>query len=255
MTRSDQSTVTWRNWQSKEFAKSDSSNRERWAYFSQEVARAGPPDRDLSVLEIGFGNGFFLDFARRKGWTAVGVEADEIQVRRAQAAGFEAYLADRPLGDLLHGKSFDLIVAFDVFEHLTAEELLTYLTDARAILNAGGRIVARFPSGDSPFSGAIFNGDITHKTLIGTNKMRQIGEASGLQLIFMGSPCVPLVGVGLRRGARRLVLTLLQGALVRLLRLAFYGNETKVLTPNAVAILAATEEKRLSEPVNRRPDR
>jgi len=59
---------------------------------------------------------------------------------------------------------FDVIVVFDVLEHLTLEEILIFLDRAKQLLVTGGVIIARVPNCASPYGLAYQNGDFTHLT-------------------------------------------------------------------------------------------
>lgn len=47
-----------------------------------------------SVLDVGCGNGKFLEVARRQGWHAVGIEPSEAAARVAAGRGFEVIVGD-----------------------------------------------------------------------------------------------------------------------------------------------------------------
>jgi SAM-dependent methyltransferase len=59
--------------------------------------------------------------------------------------------------------TFDLVVTFDVIEHLTKKELMTVIEEVHRILKTGGRWIIHVPNGQSPFFGRIRYGDFTHE--------------------------------------------------------------------------------------------
>jgi SAM-dependent methyltransferase len=131
-----------------------------------------------SILEIGFGEGRFLDWAKRHGHTAEGVEILPEMVDFARARGHVVHLG--PVHKLEEaGPRFDLIAAFDVIEHLTLQEILDLLESAHLLLKDGGRIVMQFPNGGSPFSALYQSGDVTHRCALSLSLMRQICPAKG----------------------------------------------------------------------------
>ena len=71
-----------------------------------------PPAR---LLEIGFGDGAFLTRAQALGYACAGLERDAAALARLDGSGIDAR-AGGP--DAFAGRSFDVIVAFDVFEHI-----------------------------------------------------------------------------------------------------------------------------------------
>ena len=146
-------------------------------YFKKEIKRA-ELSSFKSVLEIGFGNGEFLAWARKCGANVVGIEVIDDLVERSRAEGFETYLWNAAKSNGVHnplkGQKFDCVVGFDVIEHLRIEELLSVLSHFEELLNPGGKIIFRFPNGESPFSALIFNNDHTHRTLFTRRKLQYI---------------------------------------------------------------------------------
>ena len=89
-----------------------------------------------------------------KGANYIGVEIQETLLESAREYGIEVYAAGEDLNAFIQNESIDLIIAFDVFEHMDLEEVLNSLSLFKELLRPGGLILARVPSGDSPFSGA-----------------------------------------------------------------------------------------------------
>lgn len=162
-------------------------------YFDQEFKRTQCQfPSDSRVLEIGFGNGKFLAYARKRGWSAVGIEANDQLVKLALERKFDALHADNL--SQFESDRFDLVVAFDVFEHMTKEELLELFFEINRILRPGGRLIARFPNGDSPFGLLNQNGDVTHVTSIGGVMARYFTATAGMSVIYMGGEAHPIIG-------------------------------------------------------------
>jgi len=104
-------------------------------------SRAGIPKR---VLDIGCGNGSFLNFARDAGWQAVGVEPDPAAREVAHAAGFDVRPA---LSDWPDDESFGYVTLCHVIEHVHDPRL--YVQDAFDRLAPGGRIYIETPNIDA----------------------------------------------------------------------------------------------------------
>ena len=225
----------WKDWSEGTFG---TLPRETEVYYDRELSRAGIGGQGLDVLEIGFGNGGFASFARARGWTYAGTEIDPALVARAREAGFDV----SPAGDLtaLFGdRRFDAISAFDVLEHLTQDEIIAILSQIRTLLKPGGRFVARFPSGDSPFSFGMQNGDITHRTHIGSGMVRQFSLAAGLRPEQIRAPVYPVTGLGLRRGVRRALVAAARVPVRAFVRIVFHDNQPRVIDPNMLIVLSA----------------
>ena len=152
-----------------------------FAYFLKASGKTGK----LRILEYGFGNGEFLDWARNQGHTAAGIEIQPESVEAARAKGLTAFLgtADVPLD----GET-DLLVAIDVLEHLDPPAMAELVRVANGCLKPDGVIVARFPNGDSPFLGRHQHGDYTHLKPISAASLRQILLPHGYAVVRAMNP-------------------------------------------------------------------
>ncbi len=139
---------------------------DRYRYFREEAATTEKyfipylsefmDVGDISVLEVGCGEGGnLLPFARR-GCLVVGVDLSEQRVRQAEsffsrecAAG--TFICD----DVMHyrgdGRLFDLIVCHDVVEHIPEKGKM--LLALKRLLAPGGRLFVAFPAWQMPFGG------------------------------------------------------------------------------------------------------
>ena len=206
--------------------------------YEAELSAAGVAlDPGLSILEIGFGAGTFAGWALSRGFAYVGIELDPALVASARLAGFEAFGAERPVAQVAASRRFDLIVAFDVLEHMPLDEIARLMQALRGRLAEGGRLLARFPSGDSPFSGAIQHGDLTHRTAIGSGIVEQLALKTGYSVAQIRAPRLPVFGVGLLRGLRRAALNLARLTTGRLINLIYHDNQNRVVDPNMVIVL------------------
>ena len=94
------------------------------------------------LLEVGSSYGYFLGLASSLNWQAEGVELAVTPTQIAQGKGCkvtQGKLEDLPLGETL----FDVIVMWDVIEHLT--NVGEVLETAFALLRNGGALIARTP--------------------------------------------------------------------------------------------------------------
>jgi len=172
--------LDWKSWGAADFGKLSFKDK---SYFSAELKRL-PLDshKPISVMEIGFGNGHFLKFATDKGWSIVGTEANPHLVSAAQEAGFKA-MHTESLAEFSNNQ-FDLVVAFDVLEHIAQEGLPIVLEEVKGILKPGGLFLARSPNGDSPFGLSLQHGDITHITILGSGKIHYFAKQLDMNLLY-----------------------------------------------------------------------
>lgn len=105
-----------------------------------------------SILELGFGNGLFLECCERAGMTAAGLEVRQ-NVYEKTAAKFprmnlKLYEGlDIPALDA----SFDFVVSFQVLEHVQSMEL--FIAESVRVLKPGGLMYHRFPNYRSFYEG------------------------------------------------------------------------------------------------------
>jgi len=90
-----------------------------------------------SILDVGSGGGAILDAIDSPKARRVGIEVSPEAVEALRARGFEAERVDLEEGALpFADKSFDVVLCYDVFEHLFAPEVL--LAEIRRVLAPGG---------------------------------------------------------------------------------------------------------------------
>ncbi|WP_419805471.1 class I SAM-dependent methyltransferase [Terriglobus sp.] len=227
----------WKGWDDDNFAK---VSRAEIFYFDAELRRAGfKPTSQIRVLEIGFGNGSFLAYAKTKGWNAIGTEVNDFLVEMATRRGLYAIHA-LDLNALDDG-AFDLVVAFDVLEHIPQNYLLDFVKSLVRKLKPGGLFIARFPNADSPFGLLNQNGDMTHLTALGLGKVRYLSRELGMRVVFFGGQAVPLIRNEAFRSLRRIAGLALFKVVDIFVNKVFYPNDPIAFcSSNVVMVLQAT---------------
>ena len=220
----------WKHWSAGQFGRCSKGDAR---YFSWLLKRWHPTPIHLA-LELGFGNGNFLGFARARGITVIGLESQQELRRRAETAGFEAHGA---MTDLLPEHRFDLIVAFDVFEHIPQGEAIALLREMGQRLAPGGVLLLRVPNGESPFGRIFQHGDLTHVSTLGLSKFRQIALLTGLELLGHGEMPWYLSA----RNPKRLLRAGLRRLIERALAFAYLWD-ADALGPNLVIALSRSQE-------------
>ena len=226
--------LEWKNWSSAEFGL---CSREDALYYACECAQSGLYDtRGVKVLEIGFGNGSFAGWVSGKGAKYFGLEAihDLVDIGRTQ--GYLTYDSDTPLSEITEAGSVDLVVAFDIFEHLELEVLISILRDIYDSMKNGAVLLLRVPSGDSPFSRAIQHGDLTHRLVLGSSAARQLAVSAGFEVISVRPPALPLWGLGISSFLRRSLVAGLRCIIYSLISNVLMDGKKPVLSPNMVCV-------------------
>jgi 2-polyprenyl-3-methyl-5-hydroxy-6-metoxy-1,4-benzoquinol methylase len=94
------------------------------------------------LLDVGAGNGNFVEAARARGLVAEGIELDEDAVQRASASGIPVTLA--AFEDVaLPPESLDALTMFDVLEH--SADPRAFLQTASRLLKPGGLLIIDVP--------------------------------------------------------------------------------------------------------------
>lgn len=223
--------IKWKNW---EYGKSGLS-KDYEIYCQAEIKRTELKEI-RTVLEIGFGNGDFLTYCQKQKWHVVGTEANHTLIQLARKAGYEALSANEL--DSLQTTSFDLIVAFDVLEHIDQSQLSLFLSSIRRLLKDDGVFLARFPNGDSPFSLASQHGDITHVTTLGRGKVEYFAKNGGFEIIYCGGAAQPIFCGSLVGTLRRMLIVPVKRSLEILFRTLFFAkSRIDFISPNLVIAL------------------
>ena len=232
----------WKRWDGA-FAATDKETR----YFAAEFRDV--PLQGRRVLEIGFGNGSFLAWAKSQGAAVAGLELNAEMRDAALRSGFVVF--DATLAELAtRDARYDLVVAFDVLEHWDARELVENFSAVRTLLSDGGIFVSRFPNGQSPFGRVNQHGDFSHKSTLSTYKIEYLAGVSGLDIVRIGNPCRVSSQPGMLASVRQWWLARRRRRIERTIA-RLYGVRRLPLDPNLVAVLrnpAASELPKRTTP-------
>jgi SAM-dependent methyltransferase len=191
----------WKGWGPTQFL---NCSEYEFHYFRKEFSTYA--FRDRNVLEIGFGNGEFLAFAKSRGALLWGTEVIPELCELARLQGVT--VLDLDLSDAapeVVGR-FDLIVAFDVFEHIAFDDLLVLLKRCALLLAPGGQLIARFPNGQSPFGRFYQHGDHTHRAWLSASIFEHLCTELPFEFAGASRPRSPIFGPFGKNVGRRLKL-------------------------------------------------
>ena len=202
------------------------------AYFAKIPLLADLPTGSR-VLEIGFGDGQLLRWCKTLGHHVTGVEIVPALVSRAGEMGIDCLpgpLDASSLGD----QKFDVIVAFDVLEHMSFEEIAAFFENSKNNLTPRGQYLLRFPNGASPFAYAYQASDITHKSILSLGIMKQFATRTGLTVTGTLQPRP--YPRGMKDKMQRWLGYRLQDLIEWVLTRAYYGGKAH-LEPNLLVTL------------------
>lgn len=205
--------TSWKGWS--DYFTCGALDRERFREDFAGVALKGK-----RLLEIGFGPGALLAWAREQGAEVAGSELNTESLAAAHAAGIPLVGSDfERTGELGEG-AFDIVVAYDVFEHLDPPTLQAKLVAIDRALRPGGLLVLRYPNGQSPFGLPSQHGDVTHAQALSEMKLRQLADGTSLVTqsyrgaAFAAHPRLThRLAVWLRNRLRRTMIRLIQFAI------------------------------------------
>lgn len=210
--------------------------RRRFSYLKKLVHRYFPKNRSSKIIDLGCGSGTLISLAKQLGYTnIVGVDRSKEQVAAAHQLGIK----EVQYGDLfdyikaLPDASQDMIVAFDVIEHLSKNELIAFVKEILRVLRPDGRWMLHTPNAESPFFGRVRYGDYTHELAFTQESIRQLLTILGFSrvAVYEDRPSVH----GFASALRYVVWKFLRGILALYL-MAETGERGGIFSQNLLAV-------------------
>src|SRR5262249_10290309 len=132
------------------------------------------------VLDVGCGRGEFLRLLSAKGIPASGIEANPIAVAECRQEGLEVEETDAlaALATPSRG-SLGAVVAFQVVEHWSPDQVFLFLREARRALAPGGMLIAETINVDSISAWRAFYLDPSHVRPVPPASLAFLAEAAG----------------------------------------------------------------------------
>lgn len=149
----------------------------------------GKPDHDSSLLEVGAGNGFFLELALRAGFSKVlGLEPSLDAVRKAPTH-LQKFLTVGMIETANLGGNYSSVVMFHVLDHLP--EPVSALEKVRSLTKSGGSILVAVHNCRS-WSARLFRSaspiyDVEHCYLFDKSTIRLLLMKSGYKNVKVGT--------------------------------------------------------------------
>ena len=174
------------------------------AWQEEETSRAAMWERRVSLvrrfqargrlLDVGTGDGHFLETARTTGFEVTGTEVSVAGASYARARGFDIHLGQ--VTDLaLPSASFDVATIWHVLEHVPDPRAV--LQKVHSLLRPGGTLVVAVPNEEnyfirrrfgmvkaSPFASLQFGGEI-HLTYFRPNTLRSALRTAGFDVLLL----------------------------------------------------------------------
>ena len=100
---------------------------------------------EKKILDIGFGNGFFLAAAQKRGWKVQGIDSSQTNVQKAKEK-YGLNLQKANLETDIPDEDYDAITFWDVIEHLPNPH--EALQKVKTFLKPNGKLLIAVPSDD-----------------------------------------------------------------------------------------------------------
>jgi SAM-dependent methyltransferase len=158
----------------------------REPYLNRMIARWLPISREVRILDLGCGYGAIMYFLRAAGYhNLTGIDTSPEQVAAAHDFGLTnvhcgngyPFLKSSPEG------SYEVIIAFDILEHLSKIELLELGDQIHRVLTPGGRLIMHAPNAEAVFSGTVRYGDLTHEMAFTRGSIAQFAGACSFAVL------------------------------------------------------------------------
>lgn len=152
-------------------------------HFLQKLVRQHfPVNKDAAVMDVGCGHGALIHSARKLGYRNIfGVDGSVEQVAAAEQLGIEGVYEADVMETLRQtpSKSQDVVVAFDLIEHFTKQEVIPLVDEVHRVLKPDGRWIIHVPNAEGPFGGRSPYWDFTHEMAFTRTSINQLLRTSG----------------------------------------------------------------------------
>jgi O-antigen chain-terminating methyltransferase len=190
-----------------------------------------------SILDIGSGQGEFLEMCRDLGYSAEGIDASAELAEACQQRGLSVTLiSDLPAFLKACSRQYAFVSMIDVLEHFTRIEAfeILHLIHSR-VLHPDGRLIVQAPNMQSPFASLNLYHDLTHEWGYTESSLAQLLRSTGFRQVHLFPHNYPTRGLYMFRHVLRSVFYLLLwiGLVID------QPNRGRILTPNLIAVAEA----------------
>lgn len=207
----------------------------KFSSWNKRYSSLLPQKKDAEILDLGCGEGSFMYWLNSKGYNNVsGIDISQEQIGLGTSLGIKN-LQCLSLFDFL-GESeskFDFIIARDILEHFTKQEVLSILELINKALKPGGRVMIQVPNGMGIFYTEIFYGDFTHELAFTSTSFGQILRNTGFSSYkcFPVGPVVINFGTFIRKQCWNIIV-----AIIKLIKKIETGYGDGIFTRNLICL-------------------
>jgi 2-polyprenyl-3-methyl-5-hydroxy-6-metoxy-1,4-benzoquinol methylase len=147
-------------------------------FYRRNYLKFLPRDRDVRILVVSCGPGYFVHLLSQEGYRNVlGIDSDPEKIRHATERNLNC-VPERAFPFLARNQApYDVIIAEQEINHLTKEEILTFLELCRRNLSENGMLILHSLNGANPITGAeALAQNFDHYNTFTESSLRQILE-------------------------------------------------------------------------------
>jgi 2-polyprenyl-3-methyl-5-hydroxy-6-metoxy-1,4-benzoquinol methylase len=160
--------------------------KNRKYYNDYFLNRFLPQNKEIKILDIGCGYGSMLASLQGLGYKQfTGVDASKEAINLLQTTDLGEKITESEIIKFLEKSveqnlTWDVVLAIDILEHFSKNEIVYILSLLKKIINATGKLIIKIPNMQSPFlSGEIAFGDFTHEVFVTPASLKQVLSACG----------------------------------------------------------------------------
>lgn len=154
--------------------------------FDRNFKKILPNNKEVKILEIGFGTGFFIKYLLSNGYKNIyGIELSPEETEFVKKNIYNNVECVESTEDFLdkHKNDYDFIFMFDVLEHIPKDKTIDLLMKIKQALRSGGIFIARVPNASNPFNVNQFGNDFTHEFIYTARSLSQVNKIAGFSEI------------------------------------------------------------------------
>lgn len=156
----------------------------RKPFLNQVIKKHFPPDLKAKIVELGCGCGSLLYFSKKAGYqNLLGCDVSREQIDLSKKLGLTEIVMQDAMSAicLYEDQSIDVVISFDVIEHMTKTESLTLSREVFRVLKPNGKWIVHTVNAESPFFGRIRYGDFTHEIAFTKESIKQLFSVAGFK--------------------------------------------------------------------------
>lgn len=156
-------------------------------FFKRKLLTFLPDNKSVRILDIGSGSGYTILALNSLGFmNVVGIDISEEQVSFAKSNNVDLILVKDSIDFLNKNKnSFDIVLMFDVLEHIPKDKIIDFLNEVYSSLKNNGQLYIKTPNANSILSNRWLYNDFTHTLSFTENTIISLLKNSNFSVKFL----------------------------------------------------------------------